>query len=72
VSTLTEIEAAVEKLDRAEQAKLLQFIEGRLRTDVPRDELLAKWRARSSGIIEKYGGVQAYINMVRGRDDHGD
>lgn len=35
------------------------------------EALLAKWRGRSTGVVEKFGGVDAYLRMTRGRDDDG-
>src|SRR5207244_9694453 len=76
MSTLTEIEAAVEKLAHAEQAELLRFISTRLheaknRGRKPRGELLAKWRGRTSGAVGQCGGTQAYLNAIRGRNEDG-
>jgi hypothetical protein len=71
---LSEIEAAVARLARAEQAKLHQFLTTRLaqvERANPDPELLMKWRARSSGMVERMGGTQGYLDMVRGRDENG-
>jgi hypothetical protein len=74
MSTLAEIEAAVDKLPQPEQAALLEFVAKRLREGggrnrQPRRELLAKWRGRGTGVVEQSGGTQGYLNTIRDRDE---
>jgi len=74
--TLSEIEAAVSTLGRAEQEHLLRFIETSLRETeenekVPRKELLSKWQKESTGVVEEHGGTQSYLRTIRGRDEDG-
>ncbi len=79
MSTLAEIEAAVEKLPRPQQAALLDFVARRLQAAAaadtelrrPRHELLAKWRAWGSTLVQCAGGTQAYLHALRGRDENG-
>lgn len=72
---LSEIETEVAKLARPDQAKLLQFLTDRLSESEtqtkPCSELLKKWRARSSGLVEKLGGTNGYLDTIRGRDEDG-
>ena len=72
--SLVEIEAAVEKLAPAEQSALFEFLAARLREAGNdglklRSELLAKWQARQTDVVEQAGGTQSYLNAVRGRDE---
>ena len=65
MSTLAEIEQAIEQLPEREVAELRAWLSQR----DPRPAL-AKWRKRGTGIVQEMGGVDAYLSRVRGSDDN--
>jgi hypothetical protein len=76
MSTIDEIEAAADALPVSQKEELFRFLAARLREAgnggrQPRAELLAKWRGRTTGAVVQYGGTQAYLNAIRGRDEDG-
>jgi len=64
MSTLAEIEQAIEQLPEKEVAELRAWLSQREARPA-----LAKWRDRGTGIVKEMGGVDAYLSRVRGDDD---
>jgi hypothetical protein len=64
MSTLAEIEQAIERLPEKEVAELRAWLSQR-----DTRPALAKWRERGTGIVKEMGGVDAYLSRVRGDDD---
>ena len=63
MSTVLEIEQAIERLSEQDAAELrLWFFAREARP------ALAKWREQGSGVVKQAGGVDAYLRRVRGEE----
>ena len=61
MSTVLEIEQAIERLPEREAAELRSWFLAREARPA-----LAKWREHGSGVVRQAGGVDAYLCQVRG------
>ena len=66
MSTLVEIEHAIERLPEEEVAALRAWLSAR-----DARPALAKWREQGTGLVRQMGGVDAYLRQVRGENDNG-
>jgi len=65
MSTLAEIESAIERLPPNEIAALRKWLDNREETA----SLLAQWHGKGTGVVRQLGGVDAYLQLARGHDD---
>ncbi len=61
MSTLAEIEQAIEQLPENDVSALRVWLSAREAQPV-----LTKWRAPGTGLVKEMGGVDAYLQQVRG------
>jgi hypothetical protein len=61
MSTLVEIEQAIERLPENEVSALRAWLSAREARPA-----LAKWREQGTGLVKQMGGVDAYLRQVRG------
>jgi hypothetical protein len=64
MSTLVEIEQAIERLPENEVSALRAWLSAREARPA-----LAKWREQGTGLVKEMGGVDAYLRQVRGESD---
>ena len=64
MSTLVEIEDAIEQLPEEDLAALRAWLSTREARPA-----LAKWRGQGTGVVKQMGGVDAYLSKVRGEND---
>ncbi len=64
MSTLVEIERAIEQLPENEVSALRAWLSARVARPA-----LAKWREGGAGLVKEMGGVDAYLRQVRGQND---
>jgi hypothetical protein len=65
MSTLREIESAIEQLPANDVAALRKWLDARAAAHSP----LAKWQGKGTGVVEQSGGVDAFLRNARGDDD---
>lgn len=63
MSTVGEIEQAIEQLSEQDLARLRSWL---LAREVR--PALAKWHGRGTGLVRKMGGVDGYLRQVRSGD----
>jgi hypothetical protein len=64
MSTLAEIEEAIERLPEEDVSALRAWLSAREARPA-----LAKWREQGTGLVKELGGVDAYLRQVRGETD---
>jgi phosphoserine phosphatase len=65
MSTLAEIESAIEQLPASDVVALRKWLDAR---EVARSPL-AKWQGKGTGVVMQSGGVDAFLRRARGDDD---
>ena len=65
MSTLAEIESAIEQLPANDVAALRKWLDAREAALSP----LAKWQGKGTGVVKQLGGVDAFLRNARGDDD---
>jgi hypothetical protein len=65
MSTLPEIEFAIEQLPANDVAALRKWLNDREVARLP----LAKWQGKGTGVVKQAGGVDAFLQSARGDDD---
>jgi hypothetical protein len=65
MSSLAEIESAIEQLPPCDVVALRKWLEAREIGHSP----LAKWQGKGTGIVREAGGVDAFLRHARSNDD---